>query len=153
MTVQAMDIVAEARDWIGTRWVHQASVKGVGVDCVGLALGVGIKLDLFAGIDLTAPEIQEVLAYGREPTTAQLIAGCEALAVPIEGAMQVGDIALFTFNGQVSHLAIVGDYPHGGHSLIHAFIGSRKVSENRFDETWTSRFASAYRYRGIEVVA
>jgi len=153
MTVQAMDIVVEARGWIGTRWVHQASVKGVGVDCVGLALGVGINLDLFAGVDLNAPVIQEILAYGREPTTAQLIAGCEAFAAPIEGAIQVGDIALFTFNGQVSHLAIVGEYPHGGHSLIHAFIGSRKVSENRFDESWTSRFACAYRYRGIEVVA
>ena len=153
MSVQAMDIVAEARGWIGTRWVHQASVKGVGVDCVGLAIGVGINLDLFAGVDLNAPVIQEILAYGREPTTAQLVAGCEAFAVPIEGAIQVGDIALFTFNGQVSHLAIVGDYPHGGHSLIHAFIGSRKVSENRFDESWTSRFACAYRYRSIEIMA
>lgn len=33
-------IVAEARSWIGTPYAHQASVKGAGVDCLGLARGV-----------------------------------------------------------------------------------------------------------------
>src|SRR4051812_32701629 len=33
-------IVAEARDWIGTRYRHQASLKGVGCDCLGLVRGV-----------------------------------------------------------------------------------------------------------------
>jgi NlpC/P60 family putative phage cell wall peptidase len=29
-------IVAEARTWIGTLYHHQASVKGIGCDCLGL---------------------------------------------------------------------------------------------------------------------
>src|ERR1700754_5341655 len=33
-------IVAEARGWIGTRYCHQASLKGVGCDCLGLVRGV-----------------------------------------------------------------------------------------------------------------
>lgn len=33
-------IVIEARAWIGTRYRHQASVKGVGCDCLGLVRGV-----------------------------------------------------------------------------------------------------------------
>ena len=33
-------LVAEARDWIGTPYRHQASVKGVGCDCLGLVRGV-----------------------------------------------------------------------------------------------------------------
>src|SRR5258708_27657203 len=33
-------IVVEARTWIGTRYCHQASVKGVGCDCLGLVRGV-----------------------------------------------------------------------------------------------------------------
>ena len=33
-------IVAEARDWIGTPYRHQASLKGVGCDCLGLVRGV-----------------------------------------------------------------------------------------------------------------
>jgi cell wall-associated NlpC family hydrolase len=33
-------IVAEARTWIGTPYRHQASLKGVGCDCLGLVRGV-----------------------------------------------------------------------------------------------------------------
>jgi len=33
-------IVAEARSWIGTRYRHQGSLKGVGCDCLGLVRGV-----------------------------------------------------------------------------------------------------------------
>ena len=34
------DIVAAARTWIGTPYRHQASLKGVGCDCLGLLRGV-----------------------------------------------------------------------------------------------------------------
>ena len=33
-------IVALARGWIGTPYQHQASLKGVGCDCLGLLRGV-----------------------------------------------------------------------------------------------------------------
>ena len=33
-------IVAEARAWIGTPYRHQASLHGVGCDCLGLVRGV-----------------------------------------------------------------------------------------------------------------
>ena len=39
-TLSRAAIVAEARAWIGTRYCHQASVKGVGCDCLGLVRGV-----------------------------------------------------------------------------------------------------------------
>ena len=32
--------VAEARRWIGTPYLHQASVRGAGCDCLGLLRGV-----------------------------------------------------------------------------------------------------------------
>lgn len=34
------DIVAAARGWLGTPYRHQASLKGLGCDCLGLARGV-----------------------------------------------------------------------------------------------------------------
>ena len=40
MTVTRTDIIAEARAWIGTPYRHQASLKGVGCDCLGLVRGV-----------------------------------------------------------------------------------------------------------------
>jgi NlpC/P60 family putative phage cell wall peptidase len=33
-------VVVEAQSWIGTPYVHQASVKGAGTDCLGLLRGV-----------------------------------------------------------------------------------------------------------------
>ena len=33
-------IVAETRGWIGTPYRHQASLKGIGCDCLGLVRGV-----------------------------------------------------------------------------------------------------------------
>ncbi len=33
-------IVAAARGWIGTPYLHQASLRGVGCDCLGLLRGV-----------------------------------------------------------------------------------------------------------------
>lgn len=34
------DLVAEARSWIGTPYLHQASRKGAGTDCLGLLRGL-----------------------------------------------------------------------------------------------------------------
>ena len=33
-------IVAEARQWLGTPYAHQASCKGAGTDCLGLLRGI-----------------------------------------------------------------------------------------------------------------
>ena len=33
-------VIAIARDWIGTPYRHQASTRGAGCDCLGLARGV-----------------------------------------------------------------------------------------------------------------
>ena len=37
-------VVRAARGWIGTPYHHQASVKGVGTDCLGLVRGVWREL-------------------------------------------------------------------------------------------------------------
>lgn len=38
-TVSRLQIIDAARDWIGTPYVHQASAKGAGCDCLGLLRG------------------------------------------------------------------------------------------------------------------
>ena len=63
--------------------------------------------------------------------------------------MQPGDVLLFRFDQYPQHLAIVGDYPAGGLSIIHAFAQSRKVVEVRLDERWISRIVAAYRLTGV----
>ena len=36
----SMDVITAARDWIGTPYLHQASAKGIGCDCLGLIRGL-----------------------------------------------------------------------------------------------------------------
>ena len=40
MSATREQILVEARAWIGTPYRHQASLKGVGCDCLGLLRGV-----------------------------------------------------------------------------------------------------------------
>jgi NlpC/P60 family putative phage cell wall peptidase len=40
MSARAEAIVAAARGWIGTPYLHQGSLRGVGCDCLGLLRGV-----------------------------------------------------------------------------------------------------------------
>ncbi len=39
-TISRIQIIDAARSWIGTPYVHQASAKGAGSDCLGLIRGV-----------------------------------------------------------------------------------------------------------------
>jgi len=49
------DIVASARQWLGTPYRHQASLRGVGCDCLGLVRGVWR--------DLVGPEPEPMRPY------------------------------------------------------------------------------------------
>lgn len=40
MTPQRHDIVDMARSWLGTPYIHQASARGAGCDCLGLVRGI-----------------------------------------------------------------------------------------------------------------
>ena len=50
-------IVSEARRWIGTPYRHQASLIGVGADCLGLVRGVWRNL---YGYDAEKPTISQL---------------------------------------------------------------------------------------------
>lgn len=104
-------ILAEARDWIGTPYMHQASAKGAGCDCLGLVRGVWRAI------------------YGAEPEAAPAYtpdwaerAGAETLLdaarrsmreVAMEEALP-GDVLLFRMHAQapVKHCAILDAANH-----------------------------------------
>ena len=52
---RAEAVIAAARGWIGTPYLHQASLKGVGTDCLGLVRGVSVSYT-----HLTLPTIYSV---------------------------------------------------------------------------------------------
>lgn len=137
-------ILAEAREWIGTPYQHQASVKGAGCDCLGLIRGVWRAL------------------YGREPEAAPAYtpdwaerAGEETLLAAAQRHLQElpiaqaspGDVLLFRMDAQspAKHAAILDEAGR----LIHAYWG-RAVVRSRFAPWWRARCAAAFAFPGVK---
>ena len=131
------DIATEARTWLGTRFHHQGRLKGVGCDCAGLVVGVAQALGL-SEFDKTD--------YSRLPDGDMLRTVCDENMHCIAWTdIAVGDVLLFKFDQFPQHLAIVGDHPLGGLSIIHAYAPSHKVVEVRLDDVWKQRVVAVYR--------
>lgn len=117
-------IIAEAKQWLGTPYHHAALIKGVGVDCGMLLIGVYGKLGLLPEFDPrpyphdwhlhrdTERFLNLALQYGKEVEKPQL-----------------GDMALFKFGRTFSHGSIIV----GENEIIHAYIGQGCVL-SRMDE-------------------
>jgi cell wall-associated NlpC family hydrolase len=142
--MKACEVIAIARQTIGTRYQHQGRVAGVALDCAGVPVHVAKTL----GIPLT-----DYTRYGRTPVPAEMRAALDAHLVRVpKKDIAPADVVWMRFDGEPQHLGIVGDYVHGGLSLIHAYNGAglMKVVEHRLDDIWRSRIVAAWRYAGIE---
>ena len=141
------DIIIVARQWVGTRWQHQACVRGVAVDCIGLIAGVALELgSAEARAFMARPECRN---YGRQPDPALLLRLADDLLDPVSiDAAQIGDVLLMRFNAGPQHFAFLSMlHPQ---FMIHAYAGARRVVEHGIDEVWRSRIVGAYALRGVE---
>ncbi len=137
------EIVAAAREWLGTPYRHQASLKGWGCDCLGLVRGVWRET--------VGPEPEAVPAY--RPDWAE-VGGAETLLEAARrwmverapGEAQVGDVLLFRMapDACVKHCAIVSDAGPNPR-VIHAYWG-RAVVESRLVPWWRSRLTHAFAF-------
>jgi cell wall-associated NlpC family hydrolase len=111
-------VAAEAREWLGTKFIWQASQKGVGCDCKGLLWGVARELGFPEAESLYA----KVADYSptRPVPSALLKEGFAAIFDPVS-EMQTGDVLLVKLGGRPSHVAIYS----GEGKAIHAQIGSK----------------------------
>lgn len=145
-----LDIVAAARSWLGTRFLHQGRLKrsgstAGGVDCLGLLVGVAAELRLCDSAGKTLTGFDRV-DYGHNPERYTLQSALETLLTPIPcDAIQPGDVALMTLERSPQHVGIISDHPDGL-GLIHAYASARKVVEHRLDESWRRRIIAAYRF-------
>ena len=138
-------IVAEARSWIGTPYRHQASLKGVGCDCLGLVRGVWRAL---YGV-----EPERVPAYAPDwAEAAKLESLADAAArylTPVSlDAWARGDVLLFRWRiGFVAkHAAIVTELNDDGTGrMVHAHDGAA-VAEVALAPWWRRRLAYAFRF-------
>jgi hypothetical protein len=63
--------------------------------------------------------------------------------------LQPGDAAAFDFGGDPQHVGLIGNYVHGGLSLIHACSKTGRVIEHRLDDRHMKRLVAAYRLPGV----
>lgn len=135
-------IVAEARTWLGTPWDHQQRTKGVAVDCAGLVIGVARALGL-------VPADFDVTGYSRRPDGSLIELCDEHMRRIAQGAMQPGDVLVMSIERDPQHMGIVGDYRHGGLSIIHAASVQGKVIETRLMFARNAKFKAAYALPGV----
>lgn len=111
MDPRARQFIDFGRSLVGARWRHRGR-KASAVDCIGL---VTLSMEA-AGMKIDGPR-----RYGREPWDGQLQRGLERHFGKPVSQPRPGDIALIRWGREEpSHLAIIGDHPNGGLSLIHA---------------------------------
>lgn len=135
--------VAEARSWIGTPYVHQASCKGAGCDCLGLLRGVWREV--------YGNEPEPVPAYTAdwsEPSGEERLwaAAGRHLRFRAPGETGEGDVLLFRMRtGSVAkHLGIAAG-PAAAPSFIHAYTG-HGVVESPLTEPWRRRIVARFHF-------
>jgi len=136
-------VVECARSFLGTPFHHQARLKHVGVDCIGLVIGVARELNLIA------PDF-DIQAYPRIPDGTTLLDTARQHMTEIDkSTVQPGDVVVISFGLLPQHFGFFGDYRHGGLSIIHAASNAGKVIETRLMFSSSMKYVAAFALPGI----
>lgn len=142
MSVDGLQVVAEARRWLDTPFIHQARLRGVGVDCAGLVVAVARELGIGE---------YDVAGYARAPQGNALREALNAALVPVAFRDAApGDVLCFRMDQDPQHLAILTRTERAG-SMIHAYAHPlvRRVVEHGMGTFWKDRLAGCYRFPGV----
>jgi len=144
--VRRGQIVAAARGWLGTPYQHQASLKGVGCDCLGLVRGVW--REVYGQEPEAPPAYRADWAESGGAETLLEAARRHLTPIPIDG-YQPGDVLLFRMSADacVKHAAIVCAREPGEPEarIIHAYWG-RACVESWLGPWWRRRIAFAFSF-------
>jgi cell wall-associated NlpC family hydrolase len=115
-------VIAEAMTWLGTPWRHMARVKGVGVDCANLPIGVYAAAGLIGDFD-PAPYPRDWHIHKDHERIIPVIEGFGREIDPL--AVQKADLLVFKIGRVFSHCAIVIE---PGRLGVHASLRARMVT-------------------------
>lgn len=133
------DVLAEAVRWIGTPYCHQASRCGVGVDCLGLIVGVWNAL----GIEPLQLPRRDQRSWAQHADGEPLLDGLRAYLIEMAPAnLAPADIVVLRWRKRwpASHLAILMD----DDTIIHAYEGGRVVRSHL--APWASHVAACFAF-------
>ncbi|MCC1493413.1 NlpC/P60 family protein [Cognatishimia sp. F0-27] len=134
-------VVNVARSWIGTPYVHQASVRGAGCDCLGLLRGVWR--------DMIGQEPEPVPAYTMdwsEPQGDERLwrAALMHLSPKAVRSSEAGDVLLFRMReGSVAKHVGIQSRTGRSPAFIHAYSG-HGVVESPLSGPWARRIVARF---------
>ena len=127
-----------ARKYLGVPFEHTGR-SHFGVDCIGLLVCVAHDLELTD---------YDNRNYSRVVNTDFLRTEIEKFCDLVPNSdVRVGDVLLFTVNGNPQHCGLVTQIEAGATSFIHAEETVGKVVETRLIMTWADRLERVYRWR------
>jgi cell wall-associated NlpC family hydrolase len=131
---QVQAVIAEARSWLGTPYVHMGRLKGIGVDCAQLMILV------YSAAGVVADYVPENYTHdwymhrSEELYLGHLLQHAQQVETP-----EPGDIAAYKFGRTVSHAGIIVEPGY----LIHAYrphgavdLMEMRTMEDRFHSYW-----------------
>lgn len=135
MHPKALEIIAEARTWLGTPFVPQGRIKGVAADCpflVAVANACGIHVDDHEG-------------YIQQPTMCSLRRIIESRVKRVAIA-EPGDVLMLKIDQYPQHLALLTEKQ----TIIHASRSNHKrincVIEHAYQGKWVRNTVACYRF-------
>lgn len=154
MSAVRASIVAAARAWIGTPYRHQASLRGVGCDCLGLVRGVW--RDVY-GSDAEVPPAYSpdwAEATGEETLLAAAVRHCRPITLE---EMAPGDLLVFRWRTGLpaKHCGILvamSSCPSDRRSstpsarMVHAYDAAGAVAEGSLADEWRRRIAGVFAF-------
>ncbi len=134
-------IVTAARGWIGTPYMHQASVKGVGADCLGVIRG--IWREVFGAEPEALPAYTP--DWGEAAGAELLLAAACSNMLSAENEWP-GDVLVFRMRGGAiaKHLGIQAEVGPQA-SFIHAYDRHGTV-ESPLSQPWRAKIAGRFRF-------
>lgn len=136
-------IVDAARNWIGTPYIHQASAKGAGSDCLGLVRGVW--RDLLGDEPELPPNYTK--DWGEQGQASLLHEAALRHLIPKDKRdAAAGDVILFRMRATAvaKHVGIqaqVGNAP----TFVHAYSG-HCVQESPLSAAWARKIVARFAY-------
>jgi hypothetical protein len=131
------EVVAEARKWLETRWVHQGRDAN-GIDCAGLVILVGQALGFPA---------EDLQGYRRSPDGVTFREHIFKQTT-FEPQPRPGSIGLLRDTNFPTHTGIFGE-KEGQLTLIHAYAPYHKVVEVMFDKVWSDKLVAVRNFIGL----
>ena len=130
------DIITSALTYVGTPYHSEGRVKGIGLDCVGLIIGVSQDV---------IKEPKDLVKYLRRPAGAFMVRSLRRQCFEVQ-CPQPGDIVVFWMDKIRKHPQHIGIKTYDG--LVHC--SPTKVVHHTWAQFWDERLVASFEFPGVE---